>query len=206
MAIERAPIEVISCDPMHERNKFLNLFNIRYKRGEVPGSYFMASRNQIPTPLTTEQPKVNAIIVAAFIRLPDENARRLVVTKEYRICIGGYEWGLCAGLRDGDESYEETARRELFEETGLTAKRVLKVSPPLISSAGMGDEAFAMVWIEAEGEPSRDHMEDSEDIHTELMSYNDIVDLYHRQGRFENVMISGRAWPVLDQIVERGYV
>jgi 8-oxo-dGTP pyrophosphatase MutT (NUDIX family) len=201
MTREAFAVKELVC--LNPRNKYLNLFRVGFERLGKSHNYFLATRN--PEPILGT-PKVNAIIVVATVQLPDEDFRRLVVTEEFRISIGGYEWGLCAGIRDGNESAEDTARRELKEETGLDCDAILKVSPPLISSAGMGDECFQMVWVTAKGAVSREYLEATEDIHTELMDYKDVVQLCDRVGRFEDAMISGRAWPIFDQIKERGYI
>lgn len=198
---EAFTIKDLTC--VHKKNRYLNLFSFVYERLGKSHPYFLVTRNPEPVFAT---PPVNAIITVAKVKLPHEDFKRLVVTKEFRISIGGFEWGFCAGLRDGDEAPEFTARRELKEETGLTGGVVTKISPPLISSAGMSDECYQMVWIEASGEVSQEFLESSEEIHTELLDFEGVEDFYHRRGRFEGVQISGRAWPILDQIVERGFI
>ena len=76
------------------------------------------------------------------------------------------------------------AARELFEETGLAVDEVVLVSPPLYSSAGMTDEAVAMVYVNASGSVSRRHQEDSEQIHTLVLARDEVEDLFHCRGRF----------------------
>jgi len=106
-----------------------------------------------------------------------ERDLRLVVTKEFRVPMADYEYGFPAGLIDKDENIIEAATRELFEETGLEVKKVLRSSPFLYNSAGITDESVAMVYVECDGEISKDKLEASEDIETFLMTRADVAEL-----------------------------
>lgn len=57
------------------------------------------------------------IQVGAGIIVEDEQGRVLLQLRADNHC-----WGYCGGSMEPDEQAEETARRELFEETGLTAE------------------------------------------------------------------------------------
>jgi ADP-ribose pyrophosphatase len=78
----------------------------------------------------------------------------MVVTREYRVALADVEYGFPAGLVDAGETAGEAAQRELAEETGLSVIRVVHVSPPVYSSAGMTDESVSMVYVECAGTPS----------------------------------------------------
>jgi ADP-ribose pyrophosphatase len=102
---------------------------------------------------------------------------KLVVTEEYRIPIEGYHWGIPAGLIDGNESPEETAGRELKEETGFDMGEVIEVSPFYYSSAGLTDEQKCLVTCKASGVASNVANEASEDIKIHLMGKDEILEL-----------------------------
>eukprot|EP00918_Siedleckia_nematoides_P107103 GHVU01233499.1.p1 GENE.GHVU01233499.1~~GHVU01233499.1.p1 ORF type:complete len:194 (+),score=33.44 GHVU01233499.1:866-1447(+) len=102
---------------------------------------------------------------------------RLVVTKEFRVPLGDYEWGFPAGLVDGEEDPVTAATRELKEETGLTVTSVLRKSPFIYNTAGMTDESIAMVYVECEGELSKEGLEASEEIDTFLMTQSEVDEL-----------------------------
>lgn len=46
---------------------------------------------------------------------------KIILVRQYRPALERYTWELPAGGRDGEEDFEEAARRELSEETGYTS-------------------------------------------------------------------------------------
>lgn len=139
----------------------------------------------------------DAVVVVPFLKNPN----RLVVTREFRLPINDFEIGFCAGLIDGAESPEEAARRELKEETGLTLKKVLCVSPPLFSSPGMTNENVVMVFCEAEGELAG---VDSDDERVEAF----LLDLKGVEEILKNppCSMSQKLWPVLCVMRQQGFI
>ena len=131
--------------------KWLNLFDVKYvaKTGEEK-SWQMATRKKEPKCMTGRYDQPDAVVIVPFHKAKD----KLVITREYRVPLNDYEYGFPAGLIDEGESVEQATRRELREETGLNLSRLIKMSPPIYSSAGMTDESVAMVYVECEGEPS----------------------------------------------------
>ena len=131
--------------------KWLNLFDVTFadKNGEEK-SWQLATREDQPKCITGNFEKPDAVVIVAF----HKNQEKIVITKEYRVPIGDFEWGFPAGLVNAGETVQEAARRELQEETGLTITRFIKISQPIYSSAGMTDESVAMVHVECNGIPS----------------------------------------------------
>jgi ADP-ribose pyrophosphatase len=117
----------------------------------------------------------NAAMIVPLIY--DEGEYKLVLIKEFRIPLKDYEWGFPAGLIDDGEDPVETARRELREETGLTVIRILWKTPPVYNSAGMTDEAAAIVCVEAAGKLSEAGQESSEEIHPKIFGKDQIREL-----------------------------
>jgi len=116
-----------------------------------------------------------SVAIAAIIK-GDED--KLVITKEYRHPIGGYEYGLPAGLIDQGNSIEDTIKKEMKEETGLTVTKIHLITPPLFSSTGATDEATAIAFVEVKGKPSQKFLEASEDIETLLLNREEANQLY----------------------------
>lgn len=195
---------VVTCKPLFQIGKFalaiiktpdrwLNLFTIDYEsENGTRGQWSMASRKEMPL---VGKLTADAVVIVATVSHPD--GLKILLTSEYRYPIGDLEYGFPAGLIDKNETATDAARRELKEETGLDIVRVLHTSPPLISSAGMSDESVAFVFVEASGTLSIDGQESAEQIRPYLASMEEIADLCHRRGKYKDVMISAKAWPVL---------
>lgn len=175
--------------------RFLNLWYAKYQlpNEQQERTWIFASRNNPPRLKPPE--KGDAVVIVAFVDTAE--GRRLLCTKEYRVPINAEEYGFPAGLIEPDEDTESAARRELPEETGLTVTKVLRVSPPIISSAGLSDESVQMVFVLAEGELSKKNLEDGEDIDSFLLTLREVSDLCQRQGKFAGVTIAAKAWPIL---------
>ncbi|HXF08017.1 MAG TPA: NUDIX hydrolase [Candidatus Acidoferrales bacterium] len=58
---------------------------------------------------------------SAVVAVGDEG--QVCLLRQYRPVMGVWMWEIPAGKRDGDEAFETTARRELVEETGCSARR-----------------------------------------------------------------------------------
>lgn len=147
----------------------------------------------------------NAVVIAAIVGHGGAEPK-LVVTKEFRVPIGGYEFGCPAGLIDGKEDPVTTARRELKEETGLTVKKVLRKPSPLIyNSAGLTGEAVHMVYVEAQGDISQAGNEESEDITTYLMTRDEIRKLMDAAATEDSdVKLGAKAYIIFERFVEHG--
>lgn len=171
----------------------LNLFSLRYTdtRGKEK-SWIFASRRETPQVLAeiekrsvidsveyidsiathegADKPWDPAVPDAVVIVPLHRSSNRLVIIKEFRVPLGGYQYGFPAGLVDRGESTKDAAKRELWEETGLTMSKVYRQSPPVYSSSGMTDESVTLVYGECEGEPSTDSNEASEDIEVLMLT------------------------------------
>jgi ADP-ribose pyrophosphatase len=63
--------------------------------------------------------QVDYIAIVALTR-----AGKIPIVRQYRPALESFSWELPAGLLDTDENPAETCRRELLEETGLTARTI----------------------------------------------------------------------------------
>jgi len=176
--------------------KWLNLFDVKYvaKTGEEK-SWQMATRKKEPKCMTGRYDQPDAVVIVPFHKAKD----KLVITREYRVPLNDYEYGFPAGLIDEGESVEQATRRELREETGLNLSRLIKMSPPIYSSAGMTDESVAMVYVECEGEPSNTGNTEFELIEVLLISPAEAFQMCSDS----TLRFDAKAWVEISQFAEK---
>jgi len=176
--------------------KWLNLFDVKYvaKTGEEK-SWQMATRQKEPKCMTGRYDQPDAVVIVPFHKAKD----KLVITREYRVPLNDYEYGFPAGLIDEGESVEQATRRELREETGLNLSRLIKMSPPIYSSAGMTDESVAMVYVECEGEPSNTGNTEFELIEVLLISPAEAFQMCSDS----TLRFDAKAWVEISQFAEK---
>ena len=165
--------------------KWLNLYDVAFTNKNGAESHWTAvSRKQNPI---TGAAEPDAVVIIPVMNTP--RGKRLVVTKEFRIPIWDYEYGFAAGLIDKGHTIEQTIEKELKEETGLDLVKIIHISSPVYSSAGMTDESCCMAVVEAKGQISNEHLEASEQIEAVLMDADDIRELLASGKK-----ISAKAW------------
>lgn len=172
--------------------KWLNLFEIAFTDNEGRNnSWLMASRHKDPS-------------FARAVKLPDAvviipwhiKEQKLVLLREFRVILNNWLYAFPAGLLDPGETVESTARRELFEETGLELKEIHTVSPPLYSSAGLTDETISLIFAFCDGTPTKLSSR-SEEAETLLVSRDEAKMLLQDK----NAAFDVRAWMALFSFV-----
>ncbi|MDT8378953.1 MAG: NUDIX hydrolase [Desulfotignum sp.] len=175
----------------------LNLFSIQYQdkvgRDKV---WTYASRSGPDDSGYTRPNQPDAVVVVPY----HVTERKLVIIKEFRVVLGGWQYGFPAGLLDPGEGVVQAGKRELFEETGLRLTRVVTQSPAVYSSSGLTDESVSLVYAECQGVPSSIHTEDSEDIHVMMLSRQDAGRLLETP----DILFDVKTWIVLRQFSDRG--
>ena len=134
---------------VHE-GRFITRYDVDYITAEGnPKTYEMISRNGNIQTLDDLQNKTpNAVVMI----LTDESGERILVNREYRMAMAQWIYNFPAGLIDPGESPEESARRELREETGLRIVRIDDVLDNSYSAVGFSNERNVCVFGVAEGE------------------------------------------------------
>ena len=145
---------------VHE-GKFITRYDVDYVTAEGnPKTYEIISRNRnIQTLDDLQNRKPNAVVMI----LTDESGERILVNREYRMAMAQWIYNFPAGLIDPGESAEESARRELWEETGLRIVRIDDVLDNSYSAIGFSNERNVCVFGVAEGE-FRKSTSDAEEI------------------------------------------
>jgi ADP-ribose pyrophosphatase len=134
---------------IHE-GRFITRYDVDYVTAEGnPKTYEMISRDgNIQTLEDLQNKTPNAVVMI----LTDESGERILVNREYRMAMAQWIYNFPAGLIDPGESAEESAKRELWEETGLRLMRIDDVLDNSYSAVGFSNERNVCVFGVAEGE------------------------------------------------------
>ena len=89
--------------------------------------------------------KMNGLSIVAF------HEGKLLLLKEFRMGVNRQIYNLCAGRLEPGETAEDCMRRELYEETGLTLDRVIKILPPSFAAVSMSDVRTQIVFCMVSG-------------------------------------------------------
>ena len=145
---------------IHE-GRFITRYDVDYTTAEGnPKTYEIISRNGNIQTLDDLQNKTpNAVVMI----LTDESGERILVNREYRMAMAQWIYNFPAGLIDPGESPEESAKRELWEETGLRLVRIDDILDNSYSAIGFSNERNVCVFGVAEGE-FRKSTSDAEEI------------------------------------------
>lgn len=120
--------------------RFLILRELEYDNGSGPRLWEACDRSGTGS----------AVFILARI-VPDDE---IVLIRQFRPPAGRQILEFPAGLMDPGESAEQTAMRELFEETGYRG-RVIGCGRPGWSSPGLSGETICMVQMEIDGNSCR---------------------------------------------------
>lgn len=153
-------------------NRFLNMYEFESeRRNKSHFSYYVASRAETENELKVNQRLVKADGVAIY-GLFHDTEDKVALVKQYRYTIGDYVYEFPAGLVEKGEDVYCAAKREIYEETGLSLEPLKNTgySKPLFTTVGMTDEACTTVFGFLTGMPTNCHQEASEDIQVVLAS------------------------------------
>ena len=129
--------------------RFITRYDVDYETAEGRSkTYEIISRNRDLRTLEDLQNKTPDSVVMI---LTDETGERILVCREYRMAMAQWIYNFPAGLIDPGETPEESAKRELWEETGLTLTRVDDVLDNSYSAIGFSNERNICVFGAAAG-------------------------------------------------------
>ena len=141
--------------------RFITRYDVDYITAEGNlKTYEIISRNRdIRTLEDLQNRKADSVVMI----LTDETGERILVSREYRMAMGQWIYNFPAGLIDPGETPEESAKRELREETGLELVRIDDILDNSYSAVGFSNERNICVFGAAAGE-FRKSTSDAEEI------------------------------------------
>lgn len=126
--------------------KYLKTYDLTYlNKADKEKHYEIVSHNEITDPSELGK-KVSGLSIVAI------HNGKLLLLKEFRMGVNREIINLCAGMKEKDETIEECLKRELYEETGLSLKRIITILPPSFAAVALSDIKNQIAIIEAEGE------------------------------------------------------
>lgn len=148
-------------------NKFLNLFHLdalSYS-GKKFDYYFVSRRKESKLKLLTKDINSEGVVIYPVLKNEPD---KIVMIRQYRYPLDDYLYELPAGLIDEGETPQQSAVREMKEETGLDFTVYTGGNDayrrPFFMGPGFTDESCNAVFGFAQGEINRDTMEDTETI------------------------------------------
>ena len=162
-------MEFLNIEKVHD-GKYLKNYELSYKNkaGKLK-KFEIVSRKELKIKEDLGQ-KPSGVSIVAF---RDE---RMMLLREFRLSINREIYNLCAGMLEEGESIEDCIKRELYEETGLSVKRVIDILPPSFSAVGFSDTKTYIAFVEAEGD-FEDHTSDNEQIKAAFYNREQISEL-----------------------------
>lgn len=150
--------------------KYLKNYELTYlnKAGKEK-KYEIVSRKELSAPEDIGK-KVSGLSIAAV------NDGKLLLLKEFRMGINRTIYNLCAGMLEEGETIEECVARELYEETGLSVKRIIDILPASYAAVAISDTKTHIVFAEAEG-AFEDHTSDNEMIEARFYTKDEVKEL-----------------------------
>lgn len=125
--------------------KYLKNYELTYqnKKGHEK-KYEIVSRNELKNSSELGK-KISGVSIIATMD------NKLLLLREFRMGVNKRIYNLCAGMIEEGESIEECIVRELYEETGLQVKSILKILPSSYSAVAISDIKTCIAFVEAEG-------------------------------------------------------
>lgn len=134
---------------IHE-GKFISRYDLVYEtKSGKEKIYEMISRDK---EINSEEQLKSDVADAVVIIMHSEDGERILLNKEFRLATCQWVYNFPAGLIDEGETPEQSAHRELHEETGLDIVEITDTIGVSYSAVGFSNEKNVCVVGVAKGE------------------------------------------------------
>ena len=132
-----------------EEGKFITRYDIAHETVDQKEKiYEIISRNrELDSLEALNGKKPDSVVIIAV----DESGERILINKEFRMAVGDWVYNFPAGLIDEGEEPCESAKRELWEETGLELYEIDDFIGESYSAVGFSNEINVCVVGKARG-------------------------------------------------------
>lgn len=150
--------------------KYLKNYELTYRnKSGKEKKYEIVSRNDIAGPQMIGE-KVSGVSIVAYYE------DKILLLREFRMGVNRLIYNLCAGMIEEGESLEECIQRELYEETGLSVKRIRNILPPSFAAVAFSDVKTQIAFVDVKG-CFEDHTSENEQINAAFYSREEVHDL-----------------------------
>lgn len=173
--------------------EYLTRYEVHYDSNGKTKVYEMFSRSpSIKSEEELGSGKADAVVILALS--PD--GEKILLVHEFRMELGTRIYGLPSGLIDDGEDAFVAAKRELYEETGLTDFELIKLLPPSHPAVGLSNECCLCVVGKAGGTPEPAALDDFEEIEAAFYTREEVKKIIEneRMGSWSQAFAFGFAY------------
>ena len=150
--------------------RYLKNYELTYRnKAGKEKKYEIVSRNDIAGPHMIGEKVSGVSIVANY-------EDKILLLREFRMGVNRLIYNLCAGMIEEGESLEECIQRELYEETGLSVKKIRNILPPSFAAVAFSDVKTQIAFVDVEGS-FEDHTSENEQINAGFYTKEEVHDL-----------------------------
>lgn len=133
-----------------EEGKFITRYDITYETIDKQEKVYeiISRKKNLETLETLHSEKPDAVVII----VTNETGEKILINKEFRLAVGDWVYNFPAGLIDPGEEPEQSAVRELWEETGLELYEIDDFIGMSYSAVGFSNETNVCVVGKARGE------------------------------------------------------
>lgn len=162
-------MELLSMEKVKD-GRYLKNYELTYRnKAGKEKKYEIVSRNEIASPDMIGE-KVSGVSIVAYYE------DKMLLLREFRMGVNRLIYNLCAGMIEEGESLEECIQRELYEETGLSVKRIRSILPPSFAAVAFSDVKTQIAFVDVEGS-FEDHTSENEQIDAKFYTKEEVREL-----------------------------